>query len=179
MENNKSLLNQIFGIFGDVPWTKAILELFFSTGLRLSELCALNREQVYPDKSEFTIVGKGGKARLVFISDQAKFWLKQYLALRKDSNPALFIRLKGKNNERLGSRTVQRLVSERAQKAETPMNVTTHMLRHAFACDLLANGANLRLVQELLGHKNLATTQIYTHLTNLELKEGYFKFHSS
>ena len=160
---------------------RAILEILFASGLRLSELCSLNRDQIHIERGEFTVLGKGKKTRLVFLSKQATYWLRRYLRTRKDSYPALFIAsTKGKQwkGKRLGTRTVQRIVTKYSRKAKIPMRVTPHMIRHAYACDLLRNGANLRLVQELLGHKNITSTQIYTHITNLELKEGYEKFHS-
>ena len=159
---------------------KTILELLFSTGLRVSELCSLDQEEIDLKRGEFAIVGKGGKARLIFLSDEAKYWLRKYLRLRRDGYSPLFIystqgKLRGR---RMELQAIESMVRKYALKAKIPMRVTPHMFRHAYACDLLRNGANLRLVQELLGHKNIATTQIYTHITNLELKEGYRKYHS-
>ncbi len=158
---------------------KAILELFFSTGLRLSELCSLNRYLNF-DKGELTVRGKGEKLRLVFISDGAKKALKQYLDKRPDTHEHLFISL-DKSDKVIGKitpRAVQRLVSYYAQKAGITRRLTPHGLRHLFATDLLMNGADLRSVQELLGHANVATTQVYTHLTNKHLKEVHDAFHA-
>ncbi len=159
---------------------RAILELLFSCGLRVSELCNLKREQINLNREEFTIIGKGGRSRLVFLSDTARFWLKKYLKLRQDKYTPLFITpKKGKvRGHQIDMARVNKIVDKYARKAEIPMKVTCHVLRHAFASDLLRNGANLRMVQELLGHKNISTTQIYTHITNVELKEGFQKYHS-
>ncbi len=177
---------------------KAILELLFSTGLRVSELSNLQIEDVNLKKDEFTVRGKGNKWRVVFLSNQAKYWLKKYLETRTDMEPALFIRhdkaarkmakkierissfkskkLKEKN-QGLSPRSIQRLVKKYAKIAGITKKITTHSLRHSFATDLLANGADLRAVQELLGHKNITTTQIYTHVTDQHLKEVYQAFH--
>lgn len=160
---------------------KAILEMLFSTGLRVSELCGLDREKVNLDKSELTVRGKGGKLRIVFISERAHNALKNYLEKRTDVDPALFIhfnrKLSSQKNLRLTPRSIQRIVKKRAIQAGITKSVTPHTLRHSFATDLLANGADLRSVQELLGHANVSTTQIYTHLTNKNLKETYQKYH--
>ncbi len=163
---------------------KAILELLFSTGLRVSELCKLDRDKLDLDRREFGITGKGGRARVVFLSARAAEWISLYLAARKDHYTALFIRHKGKidpsvedEKMRLTPRSVQRLVKKYAHKMKIPVEVTPHVLRHSFATDLLVAGADLRSVQEMLGHKNVATTQIYTHVTNKRLKEVYENFH--
>lgn len=157
---------------------KAILELFFSTGLRLSELCALDR---YVDlkRGELTVRGKGEKLRLVFLSDSAKTAIKNYLDGRPDAESALFVSL-DRNNKVIGritSRSVQRLVERYARRVGILHRVHPHVLRHQFATDLLINGADLRSVQEMLGHSNISTTQIYTHLTNKELREVHRAFH--
>ena len=158
---------------------KAILEVLFSTGLRVSELVNLNRDQINFDRKEFGVIGKGRRARVVFLSDSAAGWLKQYLDQRDDSDKALFIRYSGKKTEtlRLTPRSVQRLVEKYVKKARLPVKITPHGLRHSFATDLLSGGADLRAIQEMLGHKNVSTTQIYTHITNPQLKEIHAKFH--
>ncbi len=148
---------------------KAILEVLFSTGLRLSELCSLER-YIDIDKGEITIRGKGGQLRLVFLSESAKQALKKYLNKRKDVSPKLFP---------VSPRTVERIVDFYARKAGILKRVSPHKLRHSFATDLLINGADLRSVQALLGHKNISTTQVYTHLTNRQLKQVYQSFHAT
>ncbi len=164
---------------------RAILEVLFSSGLRVSELVGLNRDSIDPRSGEFSVVGKGRKARLVFLSPRALEWVKKYLLAREDNWRPLFIRHKGKvisyhqgEKMRLSVRSVERLVRKYALKAGIAKKITPHSLRHSFATDLLSQGADIRAVQELLGHKNLATTQIYTHVTNKRLKEVYKKFHS-
>lgn len=163
---------------------RAILELFFSTGLRVAELAKLNRDQINLDTREFGIIGKGGRARVVFVSTQAADRLKDYLIKRQDIAKPLFIRYSGKVDEtnlgekmRLMPRSIERMVTKYVKKARLPVNATPHTLRHSFATDLLMNGADLRSVQEMLGHKNVATTQIYTHVTNAKLREVHEKFH--
>lgn len=157
---------------------KAILETLFSTGLRLSELCQLSR---YLDlkKNEVTVRGKGEKLRLVFVSDAAKKALKNYLEARGDTYETMFVSLlAGKVIGPITPRAVQRMINSHARQAGiVSKKVTPHSLRHLFATDLLANGADLRSVQELLGHSNIATTQIYTHVTNQQLKEVHKAFH--
>ncbi len=165
---------------------KAILETFFSTGLRISELCSLNR-YLNIDRGEITVRGKGDKLRLVFLSNRAKKAIKNYLAKRTDAEEALFVSLTKSSKLKAQSlskvigriipRTVQRLVSFYARKAGISERITPHQLRHQFATDLLLNGADLRSVQALLGHSNISTTQIYTHLTNKELREVHKAFH--
>lgn len=156
---------------------RAFLETLFSTGLRVSEICSLNRD-IDIDKGEISVKGKGGKIRLVFLSPAAKYYLKKYLEKRNDTNPALFINLsKYKNLTRITPRGVQKLIKFYAKKAGILKKITPHTLRHSFATDLLRAGADLRAIQMLLGHKNLQTTQIYTHLTNKELKEIHQAFH--
>lgn len=160
---------------------KAILETLFSTGLRVSELCALNR-YINLDRGEITVRGKGDKLRVVFLSSKAKKTIQHYLDKRADTEEALFISLtKSKNPKVLGRitpRAVQRLIDYWARKAGIGRKVWPHMIRHSFATDLLINGADIRAVQELLGHQNISTTQVYTHLTNKELKEIHQAFHA-
>jgi site-specific recombinase XerD len=157
---------------------RAILEVFFSTGLRLSELCALPR-YLDIERGEISVRGKGDKLRVVFLSDGAKKAVKDYLAKRNDPEEFLFASLTKKNKiiGRITPRAVERLVSFYARKAGIPKKVHPHQLRHSFATDLLVNGADLRSVQSLLGHANISTTQIYTHLTNKELREIHKTFH--
>lgn len=159
---------------------KAILEILFSTGLRVSELVSLNREEINLEKEEMTIRGKGGKLRLVFLSKEAKEALRRYFKKREDISPALFVSLpKGKKEpNRLTSRSVQRIIEKRAREAGITKRVTPHTLRHMFATDLLQNGADLRAVQRLLGHSQITTTQVYAHITDRELKEIYKAFHA-
>lgn len=174
---------------GNSPQTlrdRAILQVLFSTGLRVSELVALNRDQIDLDRGEFGVIGKGGKARVVFLTDAAKDALKAYMDSRKDAYRPLFIRYKGPKADpslnveklRLSVRSVERLIEHYRIKAGILFRIGPHVLRHSFATDLLQNGADLRSVQEMLGHKNIATTQIYTHVTNARLKEVHEKFHS-
>ena len=158
----------------------AILELLFSTGLRVSELCSLNRD-LDLSRDEFSVRGKGEKIRVVFLSDEAKKALKAYEAKRGDIDEALFIQL-GKNskkadNLRLTPRSVERLIKKYAIKAGIARKVTPHVIRHSFATDLLQNGADLRAVQAMLGHANIATTQVYTHITDKHLREVHKRFH--
>jgi len=163
---------------------RAILELLFSTGLRVSELVKLNIDSINLDKGEFSIRGKGQKDRPVYVSDSAKEALHNYLKARKDSYEALFVQASKRKNEdditisRLTPRTIQRIVERYRTKAGITKHVTPHTLRHSFATDLLGNGADLRSVQSLLGHANISTTQIYTHVTDPQLKEIHKKFHS-
>ena len=159
---------------------RAILETLFSTGLRVSELCSLDRYLDF-DRGEISIRGKGEKLRIVFLSDEAKKAIKEYLKKRTDTEKALFISLtRSKHPKVIGSitpRAIQRLVDFYAKKAGVMGSLSPHKLRHFFATDLLINGADLRSVQELLGHSNISTTQIYTHITNKELKEVHRAFH--
>jgi site-specific recombinase XerD len=159
---------------------RAILETLFSTGLRVSELCGLDR-YLNLGRGEITVRGKGDKLRLVFLSEGCRKDLKDYLDKRGDAEPALFVSYsKSKDPKVIGRitpRTVERLISFYAKKAGIPKKVTPHTLRHLFATDLLMNGADLRAVQEMLGHSSIQTTQIYTHLTNRELREVHQAFH--
>lgn len=163
---------------------KAILETLFSTGLRVSELTKLNRDQIDFNRREFGVIGKGGHARVVFLSEQAVTWIKKYLESRQDKWPPLFIRIV-KNPEitedgrklRLTVRSIQRIVKKYVHRARIPVDISPHGLRHSFATDLLIAGADIRSVQELLGHKNISTTQIYTHVTNKQLRDVHEAFH--
>jgi len=171
---------------------KAILELLFSTGLRVSELCSLKND-LDLKMDEFSIRGKGGKVRVVFLSDDAKKAVSDYLALRKDMSDAMFVPItpekkvdenkKGKItplkefDTGLDHRTIERIVKKYATIAGITKKVTPHVIRHCFATDLLSNGADLRSVQAMLGHANIATTQIYTHVTDKHLRDIHKKFH--
>jgi len=159
---------------------RAILELFFSTGLRVSELCSLNAD-LDLTRDEFSVRGKGDKVRVVFLSDSAKKAIAAYLKKRGDMGEALFAGYgklgKGKDVSRLTPRTIERLVKKYAIKAGITRKVTPHVIRHSFATDLLENGADLRSVQALLGHANIATTQVYTHVTDKHLREVHKAFH--
>ena len=162
---------------------RAILELFFSTGMRVSELAGLKQEQINLKRDEFTVRGKGDKTRVVFLSHQARFYLTEYLGLRKDGSPYLFVRHDRaqslqKEPQPLTPRSVERLVHHYSAAAGIPKNVTPHTLRHSFATDLLMNGADIRSVQAMLGHASITTTQIYTHVTNQQLKEVHQAFHA-
>ena len=160
---------------------KAILELLFSTGLRVSELCSLNNDTDL-SLGEFSIRGKGGKVRVVFVSDEARRAVSNYLKARKDMNDALFVQVgretKSKDAAPLTRRSIERIVKHYAIKAGISKKVTPHVIRHSFATDLLSNGADLRSVQMLLGHANIATTQIYTHVTDKALRDTHKRFHS-
>lgn len=159
---------------------KAMMELFFSTGLRVSELCALNRD-LDLSRDEFSVRGKGEKVRVVFLSPAAKAAIRAYEAKRKDLDDALFVQM-GKNSRnakdlRLTPRSVERIIKRYAIKAGITRKVTPHVIRHSFATDLLESGADLRSVQALLGHAHIATTQVYTHVTDKHLREVHKKFH--
>lgn len=165
---------------------RAVLELLFSSGLRVSELTNLNRDHINLARGEFTIRGKGQKDRPVFISPEASEWLARYLETRNDRAIPLFIRYSGfKTGDdkgesfRLSPRSVQRLVQNYARLAGITKHVSPHTLRHSFATDLLMNGADLRSVQSMLGHSNISTTQVYTHVTDQHLKKVHEKFHRS
>ncbi len=159
---------------------KAILELFFSTGLRVSELCSLNRD-LDLSRDEFSVRGKGEKVRVVFLSPDAKRAIKRYLDKRGDVDEALFVQMgkasKSERDLRLTPRSIERMVKHYAIKEGITRKVTPHVLRHSFATDLLENGADLRSVQALLGHANITTTQVYTHVTDKHLREVHRAFH--
>ncbi len=162
---------------------RAILHLLFSTGLRVSELCALTRD-INLRADELSVRGKGGKVRVVFLSDTAKKMVKEYLDKRKDLDDALFVQLDVENKSNRGKigpltkRSIERIVKHYAIKAGISKKVTPHVIRHCFATDLLGNGADLRSVQALLGHANIGTTQIYTHVTDRHLRDIHKKFHN-
>lgn len=170
---------------------KAILELLFSTGLRVSELVSLRRDDVELKKGEIGVIGKGRKRRVVFISPAAREWAVKYLALRRDMGPSLFAnhdrahtaREKEKSRSRtavegLTPRSVQRLVEKYAAAAGIVKHITPHVMRHSFATDLLRNGADIRSVQAMLGHASITTTQVYTHVTDPQLKKIHEQFHN-
>jgi len=168
---------------------RAILETLFSTGLRVAELSALNRDQLKikldTKDMELGITGKGGRARVVYFSERAVRWLRDYLKTRTDNDKALFINYKpGKKDDlspapkRLTARSIERILEKYSKIAGLPISATPHTLRHSYATDLLNQGVDIRTVQELLGHRNIATTQIYTHVTNKRLRDIHRKFHS-
>jgi len=162
---------------------RAILETLFSTGLRVAELVSLDRKHLAgaenKDDFEISIVGKGGYPRTVYFSERALFWVKKYLGARKDNDHALFVSFKGRHGSsaRLTSRGIELIVQKYAKKSGIPILATPHTLRHSFATDLLMQGVDLRTVQEFLGHRNIATTQVYTHVTSKRLREIHKKFH--
>lgn len=161
---------------------KAILELLFSTGLRVSELTNLNRFDINLKKEEFSVRGKGGKIRPVFVSSRARETIKNYLDRRADAETSLFVSIpKNKSASRritrLTPRSVERMIKKYAALAGITKKITPHTLRHSFATDLLINGADIRSVQAMLGHSSITTTQIYTHITNRQLREVHEAFH--
>jgi site-specific recombinase XerD len=165
---------------------RAILETLFSTGLRVSELVHLNVDSVNLESGEFSVMGKGRKLRTVYLSPSARDWLRRYLSTRSDAFTPLFLRYSGKSMEvndvlgeslRLTTRSVERLVKKYTLRSGISVDATPHTLRHTFATGLLREGADLRSVQELLGHSNVSTTQVYTHVTNKQLKDVHKKFH--
>jgi len=164
---------------------RAIVELLFSGGLRVSELINLNRDHVNTKRREFFVRGKGQKDRPIFISQDAASWVDRYLSARQDTLPPLFLSY-SKNNipstsgdfRRLTARSVQRVIAKYTRLAGITKHVSPHTMRHSFATDLLMNGADIRSVQSMLGHSNISTTQIYTHVTDEHLREVYEKFHS-
>lgn len=168
---------------------RAILESFFSTGLRVGELAALNRDQINfdyirkknLDELEIPITGKGGYTRTVYFSKRSLKWIIKYLEKRYDSGKALFINYKRTNNEtnkRLTTRSIERIIKKYVVMAGLPIETTPHTIRHSYATDLLEQGVDLRTIQDFLGHKNIVTTQIYTHVTNKHLKDVHKAYHS-
>lgn len=163
---------------------RTILELLFSGGLRVSELVGLDTAHASTKRREFTVRGKGQKDRPIFMSEATAGWIEEYLAKRTDSSPALFIRYGGQKEQdtsgdylRLTPRSIQRIIAHYAKLAGITKKVSPHTLRHSFATDLLMNGADIRSVQTMLGHSDISTTQIYTHVTDPHLKEVHRKFH--
>jgi site-specific recombinase XerD len=164
---------------------RAIIELLFSSGLRVSELVNLNRDHVNTIRREFMVRGKGQKDRPVFVSDSASKYVEMYLKTRIDNLPPLFINYSRNNKtttsgdyRRLGARSIQRIINKYAKLAGITKHVSPHTMRHSFATDLLMNGADIRSVQAMLGHSNISTTQVYTHVTDQHLREVHEKFHS-
>lgn len=167
---------------------RALMETLFSTGLRVSELVSLNKTTINLEAKEFGVVGKGRKIRVVFLSDRAAQWIDKYLRGRDDHYHPVFIRHTGRKPAiddpkageklRLNVRSVQRIIGRYGRLAHLPYSITPHVMRHSFATDLIAHGAGLREVQEMLGHKSISTTQIYTHVTNPQLKSVHQKYHS-
>ncbi len=165
---------------------RAIIELLYSGGLRVSELVGLNRDSINLERREFMVRGKGSKDRPIFISRSAADRVRDYLDARTDSLPALFLNNSRNlqavdtsgNYRRITVRSVERIVEKYARLAGITKRVSPHTLRHSFATDLLMNGADLRSVQSMLGHADISTTQIYTHVTDAHLKEVHEKFHS-
>ena len=163
---------------------RAILEVFFSTGMRISELVALNRDQIKikPGMTDFelSIIGKGGKARTIYFSDRALFALDAYLKSRQDNERAVFIHYRARQGspKRLTPRSIEKKMKQYCIATGLPLNTTPHVMRHSFATDLLNQGVDLRMIQEFLGHKNIAATQIYAHVTSQKLREVHKKLHS-
>ena len=180
------LLNQIDLTTESGLRDRAIIELLYSGGLRVSELINLNRDSINLERREFVVRGKGSKDRPIFISEAAADRVAEYLGARSDSLPALFLNNSKNtgtvdtsgNHRRLTARSVERIIEKYARMAGITKHVSPHTLRHSFATDLLMNGADLRSVQSLLGHADVSTTQIYTHVTDQHLKEIHDKFHS-
>jgi len=163
---------------------RAILETLFSTGLRVAELVSLNQSQFADMENkedlELQVIGKGEKPRTVYFSERALSWVKKYLQTRKDNDKALFINYRSRKSDsrRLTARSMERMVKKYVILSGLPLTTSPHTLRHSYATDLLEQGVDLRLIQEFLGHSNIATTQIYTHVTNKKLKDVHKKFHS-
>lgn len=163
---------------------RAILESLFSTGMRIAELVALNRDQIKiklgQTELELSIIGKGSRIRTVYFSQRALNWLKKYLETRQDKEKALFINYRSKKDapRRLTTRSIEKSIKKYAIQAGIPLTTTPHVLRHTFSTDLLNQGVDIRTLQEFLGHKSIAATQIYAHVTNKRLREIHEKFHS-
>ena len=183
-------LDQIGKLFNSIDISKnsglrdrAVIETLFSTGMRVAELVSLNKKQMDGAKNgndyEISVVGKGSHIRTIYFSPRALLWVKKYMATRKDDDKALFVRFRGPKTEdlRLTTRAIEEIVQKHAKLAGLPVMATPHTLRHSFATDLLNEGVDLRIVQEFLGHKNIATTQVYTHVTNKRLKDIHKKYH--
>jgi len=156
---------------------RAILELLFSTGMRVSELVSLDRDTIDLSKEEFSVRGKGEKVRVVFLSSRSRETLKRYLDMRDDMEESLFVGISRKGSSRLSSRSIERIVKHYAVGAGITKKVTPHVIRHSFATDLLEEGADIRSVQALLGHASIATTQVYTHVTDKHLRNIHKQFH--
>lgn len=156
---------------------RAILEMLYSTGLRVSEIAALNRSSIPPERNEFPVKGKGKKTRIVFLSDRCREWIDKYLESRTDNAQALFVPSRIGMDGRLSTVAFERIVRKYSLLAGITKKVTPHTLRHTMATQMLMKGADIRSVQELLGHASIATTQIYTHVTNAKLREVHSRFH--
>lgn len=185
LEELARLISAPNGVSLDAFRDKAILSTLFSTGMRVSELCSLNRDSVDLKRGELPIRGKGGKIRMVFLSDETKKLIQEYMTKRPDADEALFIRIPksgsfSKDSDlRLTPRSIQRIIKKYSIKAGiVGKNISPHTLRHSFATDLLRNGADIRSVQAMLGHASVTTTQIYTHVTDKQLQEVHQKFHN-
>jgi len=184
LEQIEKLLTSVDPIDKITARDRAILESFFSTGLRIAELAALNAEQFasLDNKKdlELGIIGKGGRPRTVYFSERALFFIKKYLDFKKDKKKPLFINFRKRNDSdaRLTPRSIERIVKKYALLSGIPVFTTPHTLRHSYATDLLNQGVDLRIIQEFLGHSNIATTQIYTHVTNKKLRDVHRQFHS-
>lgn len=180
-EEIDSLLQAVSGTSIEELRDQALLHTLFSTGLRISEAIKLDRDDIRERSNEIAVRGKGNKVRVVFLSPTARSVIETYIEKRDDIDPALFIRHKkgvgDQSNLRLSTRTAQRIIKRYAVKAGITKNITPHTLRHSFATDLLSNGADVRQVQELLGHASITTTQVYTHLTDTHLQDVHKRFH--
>lgn len=179
-------LRRIFGALHDTGGIigrrdRAIVRMLFSTGLRVSELANLKIENINLRRDEFTVKGKGSKHRIVFLSDDAKKVTKEYLEARADTSPYLFVGHDRAKNSRevtpLSPRSIQRIMEKYAKEAGITKKITPHTLRHTFATDLLRNGADIRSVQSMLGHESITTTQVYTHVTDRQLRKIHKQFH--
>ena len=163
---------------------RAILEVFFSTGMRIAELVALNRDQIKirlgMKELELGIIGKGGRTRTVYFSERALYWVNKYLETLIDKEKALFINYRRKKDtlSRLTARSIEKIIKKYTIIAGLPLTTTPHVMRHSFATDLLSQGVDLRTIQEFLGHKSITATQIYTHVTSKKLREIHRRFHS-
>ena len=178
-EETHTLLDSISTNTALLLRNKALLHLLYSTGMRIGEIYRLNRNDIDLVRKEFTILGKGNRYRLTFLSSDAEYWLKKYLDTRSDDHPALFINYTfRKSDKRLTITMMENIIRTAAQRIWPDRKITCHTLRHSFATDLLHNGAELKAIQELLGHSSIVTTQIYLHYTNVQLGKVYAKFHT-